>query len=156
MAPVKRLNFKVGNQFDFKQNLSCWEWLKDYLNKDPYLIGWRWKELIQEMQEVHHWVAVDPEGKVLALVLYRSLSVDLFEISFLATHPAKRRRGVMRQLLLAFQADLKAQDKVWLEVHENNLPAQSLYISLGWVRHGFRPHYYSDGHGAHLFSYEKP
>lgn len=44
--------------------------------------------------------------------------------------------------------------EIWIEVHENNHPARSLYEKLGFLQVGKRPRYYSDGGAGILYSYE--
>lgn len=50
--------------------------------------------------------------------------------------PAGRRRGIGRQLLLAAEVQARANGmaRMDLTTAKTNLPAQSLYESLGWVR----------------------
>ncbi|MFN7730056.1 MAG: GNAT family N-acetyltransferase [Bdellovibrio sp.] len=75
-----------------------------------------------------------------------------WELPVLATHPAHQGRGQMRKLLVSvFIAKCQAAE-IWLEVHEANLPARSLYNSLGFTEVGRRPRYYADGGTALLLS----
>lgn len=93
------------------------------------------------------------DGDVLAgFVLYRDLP-EAFEISLVASHPQFRRRGFMEKLF-AHLIDAKGQDKeLWLEVHEENVPAQKLYEKLGFKEVRRRPRYYKDGATAILYSH---
>lgn len=46
-------------------------------------------------------------------------------------------------------------EKFFLEVHEDNIPAMSLYIKLGFKMMYTRSNYYQDGKGAVIMMYEK-
>ncbi len=91
-------------------------------------------------------------GSAAAFVLYRDVG-EAFEISMLATDPRHVRRGAMKSLLLEFFNRRTPPKPVWLEVHEANLPARSMYEKLGFVTVGKRPRYYSDGGAAILYNY---
>lgn len=93
------------------------------------------------------------EGEVLVgFVLYRVLP-ETFEISLVASHPQYRRRGYMEKLF-AHLINAKGQEReLWLEVHEENVPAQKLYEKLGFKEVRRRPRYYKDGATAVLYSH---
>jgi ribosomal-protein-alanine N-acetyltransferase len=69
---------------------------------------------------------------------------DEAEILTLATHPDKRRRGLARATLDA--AETAAIDAgataIFLEVAEDNTPAQALYETAAYRQVGRRPGYY--------------
>lgn len=94
------------------------------------------------------------EGEELAgFVLYRELP-EAWEISLVASHPHFRRRGGVEKLF-AHLFNAKGQDKqLWLEVHEENVPAQKLYEKLGFKEVRRRPRYYKDGATAILYSHQ--
>lgn len=85
-------------------------------------------------------------GRLLAFVFWRDVATD-HEISTLATRPAARRRGLMKELLLAL-FDAYSQDVWRLEVHEDNRGAFELYRGLGFQKIGRRLRYYQDGGAA--------
>lgn len=88
-------------------------------------------------------------GELAAFVLWR-IAFERNEITCLATHPDFRRRGEMRLLLEAVAR--QARDAAWLlEVHEDNQPAQALYISLGFEKVGRRRRYYRDQKDALVY-----
>ncbi len=63
-----------------------------------------------------------------------------------ATHPASRKSGVAKQLvlfLLDLARDLK-MESAFLEVRRSNVAAQRLYEGLGFAVTGLRPMYYPD------------
>ena len=76
-----------------------------------------------------------------ACALYVGDSADIGSICvaepFRRRHIADVMLGGIIELLLK-----KKIVKVWLEVRESNLPAQSLYLSLGYLPVGRRPRYY--------------
>jgi ribosomal-protein-alanine N-acetyltransferase len=63
-------------------------------------------------------------------------------ITNVATLPEYRRRGVARALIL--RAMENETEFITLEVRESNLPAISLYSSLGFERVGIRPRFYRE------------
>lgn len=76
--------------------------------------------------------------------------VEEAEVLTLATHPAHRRQGLARGLLLRFHetaAGLGAARAV-LEVAEGNAAARALYEDAGYEAVGRRPAYYARPDGA--------
>lgn len=80
-----------------------------------------------------------------AAMLLLSRAADEAEVLTLAVHPAHRRQGLARALLLAGIAACAEAQAVFLEVAENNDPARALYAGLGFQAVGRRPRYYADG-----------
>jgi ribosomal-protein-alanine N-acetyltransferase len=74
------------------------------------------------------------------------LMVDEAHITTFGVHPAHRRRGIGRRLLLqlAEVAIELGSARMTLEVRVSNEPAQALYRSFGFVVTGRRVAYYSD------------
>ena len=81
-----------------------------------------------------------------ALVGYAGMRTVLDEgyINNVAVLPAYRRQGLARALLTELEKDAAALrlSFMTLEVRESNLPARTLYASLGYVPVGLRPRYY--------------
>lgn len=96
-------------------------------------------------------VGVLEGDELLGFVLYRDLP-EAWEISLVATHPRYRRRGVMEMLFSHLIAAKGQEKELWLEVHEENVPAQKLYEKLGFREIRRRPRYYKDGATAILYS----
>lgn len=90
------------------------------------------------------WVA-EAEGGVVAM-LVGWLVMDEIHIATLATHPAFRRRGIGKRLLLHALRSAQAEGavKAFLEVRESNKTAQEMYRSFGFVEDGRRKEYYKD------------
>lgn len=90
-------------------------------------------------------VAVETEGElpetVLGFASARQSAPPEAEILNIAVHPAARRRGIARALLVGLLQRLTGE--VFLEVRASNLAAIQLYESLQFARVGIRPAYYS-------------
>ncbi|MCG8393988.1 MAG: ribosomal protein S18-alanine N-acetyltransferase [Pseudomonadales bacterium] len=93
-------------------------------------------------------VVTENDEPVAFLILSRIL--DETHVLNIAVSPARQRRGIARALLQQAIRDARADamSVIYLEVRESNLPAQSLYRSLGFEVCGLRKNYYrlGDGH----------
>jgi ribosomal-protein-alanine acetyltransferase len=94
-----------------------------------------------------HLVREDGRGTILGWI-----TEDVAEIDMLAVHPSARRSGLGRQLLDAWEADVRARGalKVWLDVRPSNEAALRLYQGAGYRSTGKRSRYYHDGEDALL------
>ena len=74
------------------------------------------------------------------------LMVDEAHITTFAVHPAWRRQGIGRRLLVALVESAMALGaaRMTLEVRAGNLDAQRLYAELGFAEAGRRVAYYTD------------
>ena len=72
------------------------------------------------------------------------LAADEAEVLLVATHPARRRQGIARAMLLNLLQRLSAADakRVFLEVAAPNVAALALYQAAGFCAVGRRPNYY--------------
>lgn len=120
-----------------------------------YPVGGDWSEnKIQTELRDHHGIGIFSQpGELEAFCLFRSAS-KVLEIMCLATRIRQHRSGAMRSLIRSLIQDLAQDEVIWLEVHAGNLPAISLYESLGFQLCGERPNYYRDGSKALLFEYK--
>lgn len=91
------------------------------------------------------------EEQLVCFILYRELE-NAWDISLVASHPQFRRRGYVEQLFKHLIAAKGQDQELWLEVHEENVPAQKLYEKLGFREVRRRPRYYKDGATAILYS----
>lgn len=66
------------------------------------------------------------------------------EVLRIGTLPEKRRRGFARALMEHFLKSEDGPEKAFLEVRAGNIPARSLYESLGFREISLRPRYYRD------------
>lgn len=113
---------------------------------------WSLDQVRSECSDAMSLAACGERGELLGFILYRD-AFDAWEISFLATSPESRGRGVMRTLLGALVARRPSGKALWLEVHEANRPARQLYEAFGFQLVGKRPKYYADGGTACLYNY---
>ncbi|MGZ3768035.1 MAG: GNAT family N-acetyltransferase [Bdellovibrio sp.] len=111
------------------------------------------KDLLSAEMTTAEAVGIFTDKEELAgFILYRDMP-EAWEISLVASHPQFRRQGYMERLF-AYVINTKGQDKaLWLEVHEENVPAQKLYEKLGFKEVRRRPRYYKDGATAILYSH---
>jgi len=88
-------------------------------------------------------VAMGEDGTLLG---YAGLLVVLDEgyITNVAVEPAYRRQGIARELLQVFERFGRANALAFLtlEVRDSNVPARTLYQSLGYEEVGRRKNYY--------------
>lgn len=92
--------------------------------------------------------------KYKAFILYREL--DVFEIMVLATSVTCLRKGVMWKLLKELQNNaMHLKKSIYLEVHEKNTAAISLYIKAEFKISHQRKQYYADGANALILIWEK-
>ena len=88
------------------------------------------------------YVAVDEES----VIGYLAFEYIFGEGSIieLAVHPDYRRQGIARSLIQKAADDCDDLDVAYLEVRESNIPAISLYKSLGFTEIGRRRDYYKN------------
>lgn len=78
-------------------------------------------------------------------------------ITNVAVHPAHRRRGIARKLVAAAIEQGCFLSRLTLEVRESNAPAIALYRSLGFIKDGIRPRFYTHPtEDAGIYSYYYP
>ena len=82
--------------------------------------------------------------------------VDTGHISNIAVHPGLQGKGVGRfimSVLIKSIVDI-GLNRVSLEVRSSNKRAIDFYERFGLIRDGQRPHYYSNGEQAYIYSME--
>ena len=91
------------------------------------------------------------KGGSLAGFILLLASPDSSDILEICVHPDMRRSGIGKGLLEAglFQARQRRQNRIILEVAEDNLAAQTLYHRAGFKQISRRPNYYLRG-TAHI------
>lgn len=116
-------------------------------------VGGVWtRDLLKQELEIGQGVGLSVDGFGLAaFVLFRLYDAHR-EITVLATHPDRHRRGDMIHLLSYILERKSPSERIWLEVHEQNQPALALYSNLGFQQVGRRPKYYRDGGDAVLLT----
>lgn len=83
------------------------------------------------------------EGSAAAGFVMSRGTLDEEELLLLAVDPRHRRRGIGGGLLRRFieAAEARGRTRLFLEMRDGN-PAESLYLSAGFVPVGRRPNYY--------------
>jgi ribosomal-protein-alanine N-acetyltransferase len=91
---------------------------------------------------------VQPSQDLRAFALGRVI-LDEAELLTLATDPDRRRQGLARACLAAFEEEARqrAATTAFLEVAATNAAARALYESAGWHRTGLRKDYYKSPQG---------
>lgn len=78
-------------------------------------------------------------------MIHCNFVADELTLNTLCVDERYRRRGIARKLWAMVTEMMQGVCTVcYLEVRESNLPARTLYESLGFVQNGYRPRYYSD------------
>ena len=82
--------------------------------------------------------------------------VDEAEVLTLATRPDRRRRGLARAALAAFESEAQRRGArmAYLEVAADNASAMALYEAAGWHEFHRRAGYYANPNGAHVDALE--
>ena len=96
-------------------------------------------------------IAQIDNGEPLGFVLMRVGGGEA-EVLTLATRPHARRTGVAKSLMTeaAKCAQKRGAQTMFLEVAEDNQPAQALYTALGFSPVGRRERYYARANGARV------
>lgn len=95
------------------------------------------------------------DSELVAFILGRKLNEQTYEIDMTMTDPMRLKKGLMAKLLMESIGYLKGRsglDEVWLEVHEENIPAINFYKKMGFVQNTTRPQYYPDKKAAILMT----
>ncbi len=92
---------------------------------------------------------IKENGKLVAFITY-VISYDFADIADVFTHPDYRKKGYAKELISRAIEDIKSKkiSSILLEVRQGNIPAISLYESLGFVEISIRKKYYDDGENA--------
>jgi ribosomal protein S18 acetylase RimI-like enzyme len=121
--------------------------------RSPVPIGGSWSpSALQRELDVGHSLGCWRRGVLAAAILFREISTDRIEVTVLATHPQFWRQGLMAELL---ETLTDKQPRLWLETHEANVPALTLYRKLGFQEVGRRRGYYNDGSASVLLAFER-
>lgn len=127
--------------------------MEEVYKKTTTPVGGIWtREILKQELEIGQGVGlVEEKAGLVAFVLFR-LYDQHREITVLATHPDKQRKGNMKDLLSYMLERRSPSERIWLEVHAANEPAIALYNQLGFIKVGQRPKYYRDGGDAVLLT----
>lgn len=133
-------------------HLKCVHELQLYCLED---VAWSLETLTKTTQEplVEGGVLI-LHGNVEGFVLWRCVAQE-GEILSIGVGPSCRRRGWGRQLAVYALEHLRKKnvEEVYLDVAEDNLPAQNLYKTLGFCWVGQRAKYYKTAEGSYKKGY---
>ncbi len=116
------------------------------IERVSYRFPWSQGFFLQELQVAcARSILAEVDTKIAGYVLFWLLP-GAIDIHNLAIHVDYRRRGLARLLMskVLGQAQAQSINRVTLEVRRSNMPAQKLYMSMGFVTTGVRKGYYSD------------
>lgn len=116
-------------------------------------IGGLWnRDVLKQELEIGQGLGLVVEDFGLAAFCLFRLYETHREVTVLATHPDRQRKGDMG-FLLSYMLERKSpSERIWLEVHALNKSALELYSKLGFIEVGRRAKYYRDGGDAVLFT----
>jgi ribosomal-protein-alanine acetyltransferase len=98
-----------------------------------------------ELSQTRAWIA-EEEGAIAGFAIGWQV-IDELELHLLAIDPFRRKRGIGRALLAAFEGEVPF---VYLEVSQHNQAALALYRAAGYTEVGLRADYYGPGDDAVL------
>lgn len=104
--------------------------------------AWSLESLRSQLEKADSRCTVAVEDDRIVGFLAFELVVDEGSIVEIAVHPAYRRRGIAKELILSATSD-NSINEIFLEVRESNTPAIGLYESLGFEQIGVRKDYYT-------------
>ena len=95
------------------------------------------------MIKLLNWLIKNTDDCALGMLAFQSIPPEL-EILRLGVHPTWRKQGLAEFLLTHLEIYAKAEKiaKIWLEVHEDNKSAISLYRKLNFKEIGSRNNYF--------------
>lgn len=127
--------------------------MENVYQKTEFPIGGLWnRDVLKQELEIGQGLGLQVEGFGLAAFVLFRLYESHREITVLATHPERQKKGDMR-FLLSYMLERKSpSERIWLEVHALNKSALNLYNQIGFTEVGRRPKYYRDGGDAVLFT----
>ena len=105
--------------------------------------GWSHQRVLEHLQAGHPSVVLSSHQRLQAFILFIHVN-DVVEVCYLETAPKDRRQGCMQKLLGSLLSQFSGCH-FWLDVHEENREARSLYEKMGFKTTGLRRGYYRDG-----------
>lgn len=104
--------------------------------------AWTLDSLRSQLDKSDSRCTVAVEGdRIIGFLAFEQV-MDEGSIIEVAVHPDCRRKGIARSMITAAIQSAEGLNTVFLEVRESNIPAVSLYESLGFERIGVRKGYY--------------
>ena len=112
--------------------------------------GWNKNMLLSAFNGGRFYALGVFDGDKLVGVITFSKGYDDADIEGVVVKSSHRGKGIAKKLIEKAEQILASQSntKILLEVRESNLPARSLYKSVGFNDIAVRKNYYSDGENA--------
>lgn len=114
------------------------------LSQEALVYAWSSRDFLDSFKNPQAKVILYEEDHVLLgyAVLYHA--ADEGEVASVGVRRSARRRGIGRLLIqeLLAQGNENGVSRFFLEVRESNIPAQSLYETMGFLRVGVRKDFY--------------
>ncbi len=106
---------------------------------------------MQKQSSFNNWLLKNPDDCALGMLVFHSIPPEL-EILRLGVHPNYRKLGLAGFLLTQLEIHAKSYKigSIWLEVHEDNKSAISLYGKLAYKGIGSRKNYFRNPSGDAL------
>ena len=106
--------------------------------------NWTFKSAMDEFEKSESFI-IKNNSEIQSFITFRSY-LDRLEIMAIGTRPNSSRHGYATQLLAEVMVIAAERSiPVWLEVHENNLPAVRFYVKNHFSITNHRKSYYVDG-----------
>ncbi|MGZ3690794.1 MAG: GNAT family N-acetyltransferase [Pseudobdellovibrio sp.] len=142
---------RVAGVEHFQQIANIVESLRAHANFRLEQFNWNSDSIIEELGQAKTLV-IEDEQKIVSFLCYRE-SADAVEITALATKPDRQKQGFQTLLLEELKKRLLSQP-ILLEVHAQNMRAQTLYKHLGFIEISRRKNYYRDGSAAIVLKFQ--
>ena len=106
---------------------------------------------MQKQPSFNNWLLKNPVVCALGMLVFQSIPPEL-EILRLGVHPNWRKHGLAGFMLTHLEIHAKSDkiESIWLEVHEDNKSAISLYSKLAYKEIGSRNNYFRNPPGDAL------
>ncbi len=115
-----------------------------------------WTEdfFVKQLQSSAMGLAYSVDKKIISFILFQQ-AADIVDILTFATLPNCRRQGHAKNILQTLVNLLPKDNKLFLEVNENNAPAIKLYQDAGFAKVSLRKNYYAKNQAAQVWRLEK-
>ncbi|MBQ7339764.1 MAG: ribosomal protein S18-alanine N-acetyltransferase [Clostridia bacterium] len=119
--------------------------------KKDFLDCWNSEQYLSSFNSGRFFGLIAEEDGVKLGFITITLGVEEADIESVYVIKEFRKQGVARELVKKAIEQLGDIKKFFLEVRESNIPAISLYTSLGFKQISIRKKYYFDGENALVF-----